>query len=228
MTNRKSDDTEIAGFLHELAQEPWLDGSKRWWPHFLFHVTDIRNVPSIIASNRLFCRSRVMSEGLMVTDNASPEIIAQTRPQVHDAVRLYFRPRTPTFFRNEGIRPLGKRDKGAHCPIPVALLFDAEHVLGMSDARFSDGNLESRRASTGSDVSFLRQIPFQDVYHDRYLAPDERDEIVFRRQAEVTISRELALDGLRYLVARIVAERETLRSLLERDSRLRSTVVNES
>ncbi len=221
MTSRKSDAAEIARFLHELANELWLDSSSRWWPHFLFHVTDIRNVPSIIASNRLFCRSLAMSKRLMVTDNASPEIIAQTRSQVHDNVRLYFRPRTPTFFRNEGIRPRGMRELGAHCPSPVALLFDAKQVLGMSDTHFSDGNLASGRcAATGNDVSFLRQIPFQTVYHDLSFSPDERDEIVFRRHAEVIVPQELSLEGLRYLVTRSYAEFETLRTLLERDGRI--------
>lgn len=220
---RKSDDDAISDFLTELAAEPWLGERRRWWPSFLFHFTDVRNVPSIVAAGRLLCRSRAVESGRLEIDAANSEIIAQTPNEIHRYVRLYFRPRTPTFHRNEGIRPLADRSGGAHCPVPVALLFDARHVLGMVGTRFSDGNLATqsrRRANTGEDVDFLRRMPFRQIYHEGRFAPEDRDEIVFRRHAEVIVPGELPLDGLRYVVVRSAAERETVESLLQLDKQV--------
>lgn len=223
---RKADDGAIADFLNQLAAEPWLDSARRVWPSYLYHFTDVCNVPSIIAADKLLSRSRAEAAGLMATDNASQTIIAQTRQSVRNHVRLYFRPRTPTFYLNEGIRPIGQRDLNAHCPVPVAFLFDSRHVLGMSDTRFSNGNLASYQAVIGDDVSFLREIPFRTVYHDTWFASDEREEIIFRRQAEVIVPNELSLDGLLHVCVRSVAEYETLITALIRDNRVSAAAYN--
>lgn len=162
----------------------------------------------------------------MGTDNASVDVIAQTPPSRRDYVRLYFRPRTPTFFRNEGIRPFAQREMHAHCPVPVAFLFDAKHVLGMVGTQFSDGNLASSRARIGDDASFLHQLPFPTIYHNGWFSPEERDEIVFRRQAEVIVPQELSLAGLRHVYVRSIAEYETFFTILERDDRVASDVFS--
>lgn len=143
---RKTDDEDISAFLDQLATEPWLDQARRVWPHYLFHVTDARNVPSIAVAEKLLCRSVAVASGVLRTDSASSEIIAQTSARYRNEVRLYFRPRAPTFYHNEGIRPQGARYKDAHCPMPVVMLFAAKQILGSLDTRFSDGSLASGRA----------------------------------------------------------------------------------
>jgi hypothetical protein len=55
----------------------------------------------------------------MIIDNASRNVMANTDPYVRDFVRLYFRPQTPTQYRNEGIRPKNMRELESHCPVPV-------------------------------------------------------------------------------------------------------------
>jgi hypothetical protein len=131
----------------------------------------------------------------MKIDNASPQIIQQTRPEHLEYVRLYFRPRTPTQYRNEGIRPVNQRELGgAHCPMPVYFCFDALTVLALDRTEFSDGNMGSARASHSAERDFFLSIPFHLVFHNRWFTPDERDEIVFRRNAEVLVPGSLPLD----------------------------------
>lgn len=217
----KPDAERIARYIDWLVREQRRKqmGDRAYWPRYLFHVTDVNQAASIIAAGRLLSRAAASDSRMLVTDNASPEIIAQTDPEIHRYVRLYFRPRTPTFFHNEGIRPVGQRSMNSHCPVPVALLFDAKTVLGMSGSRFSNGNLARRgQATLGQTASFFENLPFDDIYHDQSLAgysQAAKDSIVFRRQAEVVIPNELPLQGnLHSVFLRSAAERETLLSLL--------------
>lgn len=127
-----------------------------WWPRYVYHFTDVNNAGHIIETGQLFSRTACERQGLMVVDNANIDIIQQTRPEHLDFVRLYFRPRTPTQYRNEGIRPLGQRDSGgAHCPIPIFFCFDALGVLSMDNTEFSNGNLASYDAVRGSSKEFF-------------------------------------------------------------------------
>lgn len=135
----KPDAHDIRGFWAGLQQAKWL-GSRQWWPRFLFHFTDVQNAANILQDGCLLSRSTAVSLGHMVTDNASPDIIGQTDPAWAGYVRLYFRPRTPTQYRNEGFRPEGQRELGAHCPVPVFFLFDAESVLCRADSLFTPGS----------------------------------------------------------------------------------------
>ncbi|MCC6315464.1 MAG: DUF4433 domain-containing protein [Thermomicrobiales bacterium] len=129
---RKPDDAAIAVAVDRLSVAAWLQGMQRDWPGFLFHVTDVHNARSILSMGRLLCREVLQDRGIAGPQTAAPRIIATTAPWVHQHVRLYFRPRTPTRWRNEGIRPRGEIWQGAHCPVPVALLFDAKSILGMA------------------------------------------------------------------------------------------------
>lgn len=218
---RKRDDAAIGAFLDTIVNAPWLMPRQCNWPRFLFHLTDVHNAASILSSGRLVCRSLAIQQGLMVVDNASPSVIGNTSADVHTNVRLYFRPRTPTFFRNEGIRPVDQRADHAHCPMPIAFLFDAQYVLGLESTRFTDGahNRWRQLPRIGQDVEFLRHLPWQTILDDRPPAagrPSEAEqrEKIYRRHAEVHVPWELPLVGLRHVFARSPAERETLETLL--------------
>jgi hypothetical protein len=152
----------------------------------------------------------------MQVDNASPAVIQQTQPEYTDYVRLYFRPRTPTQYRNEGIRPIQQRElEGAHCPMPIYFCFDALSILALDETEFSNGNMGSQRVIHSQDRDFFFNIPFSLVFHDGWFSPDERDEIVFRRNAEVLVPHRLALEpALKFIACRSVAERQTLLHLL--------------
>jgi len=209
-------------FLDELGNQPWLDDQRRRWPDFLFHVTDIQNAVSILKYGYLLSRTGAQHRNLMRNDNASPEIIKHTAGDIRNSARMYFRPRVPTTYNNEGIRPIGDRVRDAHCPIPISFVFDSRAVLSRANTSFSDGSLARRRpdgeATIGTTAVFLRSIPFDQVYHDGAILED-KDQIIFRRQAEVIVPNELPLSGyLRTVFTRSPAELETLIEMLGRDS----------
>ncbi len=155
-----------------------------------------------------------LAKGRMLSDAASPDVIAHTKDMWKDHVRLYFRPRTPTQYNSEGIRPAGQYGRGSCCPIPIVMLFSSRDILTLAATRFSAGGLAASNADVGEDASFLRSIPFEKVYHDESFFPEERSAYVFHRHAEVIYPRELDLSALRAIYCRTTAERETLLSLL--------------
>lgn len=191
-------------------------GNVEWWPRYVYHFTDVNNAASIIQGGCLYSRDEAVRRGLMRVDNASLEIIEQTRPEHLKHVRLYFRPRMPTQYRNEGIRPINRRELGgAHCPVPIYFCFDALAVLALDDAEFSNGNMGSPRVSHSTERDFFLSIPFHLVFHNRWFTPDERDEIVFHRNAEVLVPDSLPLvPALKFIACRSTAERQTLLHLL--------------
>ena len=213
----------ISRFLDGLKKEAWL-GANSWWPGYLFHFTDIQNAVSILREGALINRNESQARGLMKTDNASPEIIGNTAEVWKGYVRLYFRPRTPTQARNEGFRPPKQRYYNSHCPVPIHFIFDSKAVLARPDVRFTAGNLAAN-PDVLSAAADLEQIPFDRVYHDTPLyasIPDaEKRNVVFHRQAEVIIPRQLDLGTLRYIVCRSQAEYETFLHLLPQNARMR-------
>jgi hypothetical protein len=184
----------------------------------LFHASDIGNIISILRTGYLFSRVRIKNEGLEFVNGASRDIISGTPEVYQDYVRLYFRPRTPFLHNTEGIRPLGQYDRGAHCPVPVFLLFDLKSIICETGVKFTDGNLAASRVQIYDDFEGLKNIPFDLVYHDYSFPREERDAIVFHRHAEVLVPFKLRLDGLKYIVCRSKGEYDTLLNLLEREN----------
>ncbi len=200
--------------IEELRRAPWIGQARQWWPRFLFHCTDVTNVVNILRQGEILSRAQVAATGQLQQDIASPQVIAGTDRQWQDYVRLYFRPRTPTQYLNEGFRPSGQWELGSHCPVPVYLIFDALSVLARVDCRFSDGNLGSIYTNVGNNIDFLKQIPFSTVYHDTWFDPPERDQIIRHRNAEVLVPQSMGLENLMHIGCRSQAEYETLLYLL--------------
>jgi hypothetical protein len=214
--NTRKDVTQLKAFLDELRAADWLGTSRQWWPKYLFHFTDVHNAASILNTGWLYSRNEAERLGLMSVDNASVSVLTNTPPAVKEYARLYWRPRTPTQFRNEGVRPRAERTD-AHCPVPVYLLFDALTVLADPSTCWCDGTLagHSHVPLMSQDVDDLRLFPFHLIYHDSAIRDGGgRSEIIRWRHAEVVAPTRLTLDGLRYVVCRSEAERETLLSLL--------------
>ena len=187
--------------------------ARRWWPDYLFHFTDIQNAVSILKTGALFSRVEATRLGLMATDNASQDIIANTDDELKNYVRLYFRPKTPTQFRNEGFRPVEQRWQGSHCPVPIYFLFDSREVLSHSNSLFTNGNLASRHTpDISSDASDLMQMDFRRIYSD----PTYR---VREAQSEIVVPKRMTLDALRRIACRSQAEYETFLYLLPESER---------
>ena len=146
---------EIRQHLESLKQQPWLEQQQRRWPDFLFHCTDVRNVVSILRTGEMLNRTQALALQQLHVDIASPEIIANTNQTWQDYVRLYFRPKTPTQYRNEGFRPITQQTYHAQCPVPVYLIIDAMEVLSKVGVLFTDGNVAAGAQPT-DDIDFFK------------------------------------------------------------------------
>ena len=178
-----------------------------WWPRFVYHYTDVNNAISILNNGVLYSRAEAQDHGLMVNDNANPEIIAGTHPEHLRFVRLYFRPRTPTQYVNEGIKPPNERGNG-HCPVPVFFVFDLVEIVGRDDARFSSGTLASSRHGHSDRRDYFMKIPWRDVYGDGI---PRNDAVKKARAAEVVIPRNLLIGSeLKGVFCRSPGERVSL------------------
>ena len=143
VTHSKSEIATARNYLFSLKKAKWMTASREWWPDYLFHCTDITNVVNILQTGFLMSRTQAIEAKALNVDIAPRDIIDHTSEHWHDYVRLYFRPKTPTQYRNEGHRPKNERYLGAQCPVPVYLLFDAVSVLSLPGSAFTDGNLAS-------------------------------------------------------------------------------------
>lgn len=217
----KRDAEEIQNHMLGLASNLRLDGNRKWWPNWLFRSDHVENAAKIINSGKLLSRSAAERHSLIVKDSGSPQHIAQLSPGHRDYVRLYFRPRTPTQYANEGIRPNGRIQYGAHMPVPVYLLFSSS-LLMCSGVSFTRGCLTSL-TQMGSSARFLKDMKFDDIYHDSGVGwvgeSNRRSTILNARHSEVLVKNELPLDQVRHIVCRSAAERETLVNLLSRTAR---------
>lgn len=199
--------------LSEVSAAPWM-GPNQWWTKYLFHFTDVKNAAQILSSGTILSRNAAIARGAMLNDNASPKVIAQTAERWKDFVRFYFRPKTPTQYRNEGFLSRDQRLLHAHCPIPVFFLFDAVSLLSLSDSEFSDRTLASPYARTFTDPEDFSRLQFDYIYHE---GPYDTSgpNISNYRQAEVVIPTHCSLEHLKRIVCRSAAEKQTLLELLD-------------
>lgn len=208
----KPDSKQIAQHMAALAKG--LDRAHQWWPRYIYRTEHVEGAAAILNCGEVLCRAEAERLGAITKDCASPSIIGGLTANERGWVRFYFRPRAPTQYRNEGIRPTAQQDYGSHMPVPVYLLFPSAPVLGELGVSFTRGRLRPGSA-IGSDLPFLESIPWKNVFHDTHFRVEERDEIVDARHAEILVPQRLSLDYLKYVVCRSAPERDTLISLLD-------------
>jgi len=212
--NQNKDYASLLEFINSLKQTRSLGTGHRWWPKYFYHFTDIGNLPNILDSGYIYSRKYMEEKGAAFINGANPEIIEHTTNKFKNYARLYFRPKTPTLFNNEGIRPLEERGI-AHCPIPIYLFFDSIGIISRDDVEFSNGSLSRKyEAELFDTIDDFRKLPFEVIYHDRAFHPDERGKIIFHRQAEIIIPEKLDLSSLKYILCRSRAELELLNNQL--------------
>lgn len=214
----KPDSDKIINFLDNLANESWLGSVRSRWVKYVFHYTDILNAVEILKSEKLLCRTELENTGKMPVDNASRAIISTTETDVKSYVRLYFRPKTPTQYNNEGIRPINEQSLESHCPVPIFFLFDSKKILTKIDCQFAEGNL-AKLGIQGfrSTAEELASFDFRKIFHQGVFNRTERDNIILSRNAEVVIPNELDLSALKFIVCRSPAEKESLLYLLPKN-----------
>lgn len=214
-------ESDQSQFLQELGRKLELK-NRDWLIKFLYHFSDILNIVSILKMGKILSRDEAVQSGIMFNDNASNDVIVNTQHQYKKCARLYFRPKTPTQFHNEGFISAEEASKlNAHCPIPVMLLFDSAAVLQTNGVKVSNRHIASSDVEVSDDESFFQKLPFEDIYHDSPLVGLEdwrKDEIIKRRHAEVLLPGTLPLTHLKFIVCRSEAELNTLKELLDPDT----------
>lgn len=195
----KRDVRALRRYIADLRDESWL-GERHWWTYYLFYYADM---PQAI---------QILEQGVIHPPNEKAN--AKSR-YWERTVRLYFRPRIPDLYGAEGIRPRNGQSK-SYCAMPVFFLFDLESLLIQADTRFSEGDV-MLNPKTFKSASAFRDMPFEMIYHDSWFNPDERDEILSARRAQVIVPQHLPLTHLRHIWCRSEAEYETLYNLLPAD-----------
>lgn len=208
---------KIREHIKVLEKQHWLTPTQKKWPSFLYHFSDISNIISILTGGFLYSREELNRKGIQSLDIASPNIIHNTKKEFKEFVRLYFRPKTPTQYCNEGIRTNEEIELGAHCPVPVMLLFDSPELLSRESTYYSNGNISVKNVKIDNSVDFYLSLPFKLIYHDfsfSGLSDSEKNTIKFHRHSEVLIPNFLDLKHLWYIFCRSDAERQMLMNLL--------------
>lgn len=107
---------------------------RQHWPSRLFRHEPLENAVKILKSGVLLSRRDAASE--IERDIAPADIIASSEA-AHGFVRLYFRPKSPTQYRIEGIRKPNELYQGRHAPVLFLMLFRAEDILTQQGVAFS-------------------------------------------------------------------------------------------
>ena len=201
----------MIGFLRELRKRPFLRyGPKSRWSHHLFHHASLGNAVSILECGSIYSRNRLAELDIVHQESAALDVIERTEPWVQDHVRFYFRPRTPTQYRMEGIRPRGQRWRNAHCPVPIFFVFDIDDILTREGTMFSEGSLAGFDPVFGSSARELEALPFEEVYHDGYYDTDAFPRRTYHKNAEVIVPDEVDVEHACGIYCRSDAEKHTL------------------
>ncbi|MGM0841376.1 MAG: DarT ssDNA thymidine ADP-ribosyltransferase family protein [Bacillota bacterium] len=200
---------------------PFLPEHLRKLTKYAFHFTDISNACGILNHGKIYSRNRAIQNRLMLNDNAANDVINGTVNGVHDFVRFYFRPKTPTQFHNEGIRARGEihTELKAHCPVPVFFIFDINKLLDKENFFFTHESLASHHAvdmyNYQSDPQALVNAPFNHIYHFNAIQAEENQfDVIKGRHAEIITEDECDLTNLKAILCRNRSELKTLKSLL--------------
>lgn len=188
--------------------------SVEWWKQYLYHFTDINNCVSILKEGYLFSRHDCLSKGLMKNDNANSEVISHTDDGIQDMVRLYFRPKTPTQYHNEGYKS-GKNN----VPVPIFLTFKSYKILGMQNVMFSEKALNKHGSSSNlkSSIEEFKTFNFKGIYSHGWYDNTANSSMKDFRHAEVVVSNSLSVDEVVNIWCRSNAEMETLKYKLKQE-----------
>ena len=148
--------TNIDGEAHVVSAAPSLLAKEfeRWGINSLWHMTHIRNVPSIMRNGLLAHQSPKLQ--LMNPVDISDPDVQRWRTKVdphfsrslHEYVPLYINPRNPMLFRRREMQR-----EICFIEISVAALEGKAFI-------FSDGNAASHRTQFYNDVPDLRLLPW--------------------------------------------------------------------
>jgi hypothetical protein len=167
----------------------------------------LENAVELLKARELL--SRTAAQDVLRRDIAPDEII-NLNHVAHNYARLYFRPRTPTQYRIEGIRRTEEIWNGKHAPVMYMFVFHSSQLLTRDGVHFSKGNMQIPGTEVLDGDNNFQSLDFSKIYHEGSYPPEHSD-IKIWRCAEVLVDSPLELDdGLEAVVCRSDAERKTL------------------
>ena len=174
----------------------------------LLHFTDFSNLDSIFNTGYLKSRYECEEEEVEYLDVANQEVIQNTQENVKKCVRFYYKEKTPTLYRNEGIKI---NNEEPHIPIPVYLLFDSKLVYSKSSV-FADGNAGSSYTHFDRSSNFFANMDWETIFSRGpipYHMPEHaRYEEKRKRQAELLYTNPVSLDYLKKIIFRCEADKK--------------------
>lgn len=168
----------------------------------MLHFTDYSNLKSIFKGKSLFSREYCNNNKINFKDVADKNVINHTNNEVKKYARFYYKEKTPTLYKNEGIKI---DNKDPHVPTPVYLLFDSK-IIYMDNTIYSDGNAGSKYTEFGDDFKFFNDIDWETVFSRGVISFDlphiERLEIKRIRHAELLVKKSVSLKYLKKIIFR--------------------------
>jgi len=194
----KTDHNQIRRTVKRLRRDYGFKGP--------LHFTDFLNLESIINLGYIYSRNFCNDRDIKFNDVADQEVIRHTKLDVQNCARFYYKEKTMTLYRNEGIKEDGSFP---HVPIPVYLLFD-EEILYLDHTIFADGNAGSKYTTYGKSYEFFNDIMDWDtIFHRGPIYLDEgpeKWEFKRKRQAELLSTQPISLKYLRNIIFRCNAD----------------------
>ena len=212
--SKETAEAHIQDWKTKLARTRYPFTAK--WPARIFRHDPLENIALILNSGQILSRN---DSGDQAPVDAAASSVLASNNQAHTKVRMYFRPRTPTQYRMEGIRKVTDIWEGAHAPTIAMMMFDAKALLTREGCSYSTCNMQSTDAEIGaSDDFFTTKMNFSKTYH---FGPHDNDStITLRRCAELLLPSPLEISSvLQHVYCRSPAEREYLLSMLNDDVR---------
>ena len=207
MGDYKKDLVDFKGIVENLKKIYKFQG--------LWHFTDFTNLESIFNAGELSSRKMCKDNNILFLDGANHDVINRATELVHSCTRFYYRPKTPTLYDNEGIKPLDYL-KEVHVPRPVYLLF-SEEIIYDKDTMFSNGNATNSRI--GNTAEFFGSMDWNSIFHSSWFYPEERDYIINKRHAELLSKKPVSLKYLLKIIFRSNADLQQAVKIWGEDSR---------
>ena len=158
---------------------------------YIYHYTHLENAVSILRDGAL--KSRHEASYNNFKDSAAMSVIQQTRLEVMDHARFFFRPLTPPqcCIENLGSELTNEKyDNIPMCPVPVIFRIQLNDLHHIADLQWgvSLGSMASSCSDYGSSLDLLKKFDFCGVFLD---ARTERGKV--SSQQEFLIKRQLNL-----------------------------------
>ncbi|HCT64529.1 MAG TPA: hypothetical protein DIC60_04580 [Lachnospiraceae bacterium] len=181
----------------------------------LWHFTDFTNLESIFNAGELSSRKICDDNSVAFLDGANHDVINRATEFVHSCTRFYYRPKTPTLYDNEGIKPFDYLQE-VHIPRPVYLIF-SEELIYDKDTIFSNGN--ATNSPINNTAEFFGSMDWDSVFHSSRFNPEERNYIVNKRHAELLSKKPVSLTYLIKIIFRSNADLKQAIRIWGEDSR---------